>query len=334
MKVLVSGGTGFLGRHVVWRLARAGHEVCFTGRDARAAATVVQQAAAPVQFVAVEHGTEKALPTLLAQVGPLDVMIHCAALSSPWGALDDFRRANVESTRELLQLAEHKGVRRLVHISTPSLYFDFSDRLAIREDMPLPKPVNYYAATKAEAEQWVLQSELPECVILRPRALFGPWDNTLMPRLMRVIQRGAFPLPHGGKALLDLSYIDNVVDAVSLALTANLPASRRIYNVSNGEPISLLDLLKQLQTTLDLPLRTRRLPYALLDGVARIAELHAKWASKDEPLLTRYSAGTLAFSQTLDLSAIKNELGYAPKVSISEGLQRYAVWLKKHAHVV
>lgn len=331
MRVLVSGGSGFLGRHVVWRLAELGHEVVFTGRNEEAAAVVIRHAVRPVAFVALEHGSAEA-SRILHRVGSVQAVVHCAALSSPWGPRAHFQQANVDSTRQLLNMATDRGLKRFVHISTPSLYFDFRDRHGVREDSPLPAPVNNYAVTKAVAEQLVQASGLAERVILRPRALFGPWDNTLLPRLMRVMQRGMFPLPRGGQALLDITYIDNAVQAVERALLQPLPRVGAVYNVSNGEPMSLEQLLLMLQAELQLPVRLRRVPWPLLHAAACVVEMAARAGRWVEPPLTRYSAGTLAFGQTLDLSAIRADLGYAPLVTVGEGVRRYARWLQEQSH--
>jgi len=325
MKILVTGGTGFLGRHVVWRLAVEGHQVVFTRRDASAAKLVISRCAGPVKWQAIEHGDENAKSILINTAQGMDAIVHCAALSSPWGSMDQFMRANVDSTKEVLAACDIENIKRLVHISTPSIYFDFNDRINIKESEPLPKPVNNYAHTKALAEQLVMASKT-QSVILRPRALFGPWDNTLMPRLLRVMERGPIPLINGGKAIMDITYIDNVVDAIYLALTKPLMRPCSVYNLSNGEPLAFTDLLDKLATHFRLSLRTKKMPWRVVDIAARLFELHARITKTKEPLLTRYSAGVLAFSQTLDISAICNELGYRPKVSIDEGIKRHAIW--------
>jgi nucleoside-diphosphate-sugar epimerase len=326
MKILVTGGTGFLGRHVVWRFASTGANVVFTGRNARAADDVINLAVGRVKWQPLAHGEPDAVSLLTRVADDADVVVHCAALSTPWGSCMDFHNANVASTAEVLAACNDRQVKRLVHISTPSLYFDFQDRLNIREDMVLPSPVNEYARTKAAAEDLVRAEPPPETVILRPRALFGPWDQTLMPRLLRVMQRGPLPIMRGGNIQLDLTYIDNVVDAVYLAATKPLPRSPVTYNVSNGEPQSLLGLLETLAREFAIPLRTRRLPWPIVKLAATGLEMAARLGNGKEPLLTRYSAGVLAFSQTLDISALRNEMGYQPGVSIDDGIRRHATW--------
>lgn len=326
MKLVITGGTGFLGRHLVWRAAAEGAEVLFTGRNAQAAAEVMRRAPAPVRWQAVVHGNRHAQEKLTQAAQGADAVVHCAALSSPWGRFDDFRRANVTSTAEVIAACRASQVPRLVHISTPSLYFGFNDQLQIREDAPLPEPANDYVRTKRVAETLVQHADLPEVAILRPRALFGPWDQTLMPRLLRVMQRGAIPLMRGGHIQLDLTYIDNAVQAIWLALTRPLPRPVNIYNVSNGEPRALQDLLQRMAHEFGLPLKTRALPWPIVRTVARGMEVAARLGGGSEPPLTRYSAGVLAFSQTLDVSALRGELGWEPAVSIDEGIRRHAAW--------
>lgn len=329
MKVLVSGGTGFVGRHVAWRLAAEGCEVIFSGRDLQAADEVRRLSAAPLRFLPIEHGTDSAQTTLAEAAQGADAVVHCAALSAPWGSTEAFRRANLASTAEVIQACRAQGVARLLHLSTPSLYFDFRDRLGVREDESLPAPVNRYAQTKGAAEALLREADLPQTVVLRPRAVFGPWDATLMPRMLRVMRRGAIPLMRGGRAELDLTYIDNLVDAIWLGLSRPLPRRYNLYNVSNGEPIRLDQLLTRVAEAFALPLRTRHLPWPLVSSLARVLEAGARLRGADEPLLTRYSAGVLAFSQTLDTTALRNELGWRPAVTLDEGIRRHAAWWRE-----
>ena len=328
MNILITGGTGFLGRHLVWRLAAENCRVIFTGRDPQAAALVKQYSPKPVEWLPLTHGAPETSGRLRAATHGTDAIIHSAALSAPWGNSHAFQQANVVSTGEILETCTANNIRRLVHISTPSLYFDFRDRFNIREDSPLPAPVNEYARTKSKAETLIQAYPAPETVILRPRALFGPWDNTLLPRLIRVMEQGTVPLIRDGRAMLDLTYIDNAVDAIWLALTSSLPRPVNTYNVSNGEPIMLKTLLEHISATFQLPLRTRKLSWGLAHFIAHQLERWGQFSGK-EPLMTRYTAGTLSFSQTLDLNSIRSELGYQPRITLREGIRRHAEWWKK-----
>jgi nucleoside-diphosphate-sugar epimerase len=331
MRVLVTGGTGFLGRHLVWRLLDAGHQIVFTGRNAGAAEMVLRYApssGATAEFVPIEHGEAEAERALHEAACAVDAVVHCSALSSPWGSRRAFELANVVATREVLAVCKSRAIEHLVHISTPGLYFDFRDRLDIREDEPLPAPANVYAATKAAAEVLVRQAaHLRSAVILRPRAIFGPHDNTLLPRLLRVARRGSLPLMRGGRAQLDLTYVDNVVDAIELALAQpRVHPMGATFNISNGEPMQVGELFQVLASTFGLPTRLRRVPYPVVDVAARAMEALARLRPGWEPPLTRYSAGLLAFSQTLDLTSARRNLSYVPRIPLREGMVRTAKW--------
>lgn len=328
MKILVTGGTGFLGRHLVWRLAAQRHEVVFTGRNRTAAQLVLAASpAAAVRYVEIDHGSADAQRQLSAGAEGADAVVHCAALAAPWGRKEAFRRANVASTAEVLAACAAHRIERLVHISSPSVYFAYEDRIAIHEDAPLPPAATEYARSKREAELMVLNAAPAHRTILRPRAIFGPWDQALLPRLLRLMQYGRVPLLRGGRALLDMTYIDNVVDAIVLALGGRAG----IYNISNGEPIAAAELFERIAHSFALPIRAVRRPYWLADGAARLLELSARLAPDWEPPITRYSLGAIAFSQTLDLQRARAELGYAPSVSLDEGIARTAAWWQERA---
>ena len=332
MRVLVTGGTGFLGRHIVWRLNTLGHDVVFTGRNRNHASEVLthsETGKGSLAFIAMAHGAAQSAHALHAAADQAEAVVHCAALSSPWGRRENFEQANVASTREVLDVCADHRIARLIHISTPSLYFNFRDRVGIREDEPMPHPVTEYARTKGIAEQMVMHSEVESVIALRPRAIFGPWDSTLLPRLLRVARQTRLPLMRGGSALVDLTYIDNVVDAVLLALSVDL--KRGVFNISNGEPMPVIALFKELASAFGFEPRFRRVPYPLLAVIATLLEQGAVFAPGWEPPITRYSAGLLAFSQTLDLTHARETLGYIPRVSFADGIQRTAAWFTGHA---
>ncbi|PTY38810.1 UDP-glucose 4-epimerase [Saccharospirillum sp. MSK14-1] len=323
MKLLITGGTGMLGQALLRRYHDR-FEIAFTGRNRALGHALASETSA--QFFPLELTDKSALEQACHTV---DAVIHCAALSSPWGSFTAFNQANVQGTDNLLAAAERQQVPRFVHISTPSLYFQFRDALDIHESQTLPKRFcNHYAATKAIAEQAVKRSSL-HSVILRPRGIFGPHDNAILPRIIAAVRNGNLWLPSGRNPRVDLTYVDNVADAAILAATREV-ASESIYNISNGEPVQLLDVLSRLFEQLGEPTRIRPLPYPLLAPVISAAEkLHHYWPGQPEPTLTRYSAALFHFHQTLNIDRARHELGYQPTVSIDEGIQRYVHWRQR-----
>ena len=226
---------------------------------------------------------------------------------------------------------EHK-VKRLVYVSTPSLYFDYKSRVNVIETDALPEPVSNYAATKILAEQ-----ELDEAfarglatIAIRPRALFGPGDTVIFPRLIPRLQSGRLPILGDGENIVDLTYIENVVDA--LLLCAESPANTlgKKYNISNGEPVKIWKLIERICDELDLPHLTRKISYQTANAAATVLELlYTLIPMRPEPPLTRISVSMMANNTTLDISSAKNELGYQPKVSIDEGFELFMKWWKE-----
>ncbi|NHN28647.1 NAD-dependent epimerase/dehydratase family protein [Paenibacillus agricola] len=322
MKALLTGATGFLGGRLAERLLGLGWEVTALGRNATLGGLLQTKGA---RFMQVDLQDQEAV---MAACSGQEVVFHSGALSSPWGKYADFYSTNVEGTKHVIAGCFQHGVQRLIHISTPSVYFDFQDRLNITESAPLPtKFANAYAATKRLAELEVEQAcnRGLSAAILRPRAIFGPGDSSILPRLIRANASRGVPLIDGGLAWIDLTYVDNVVDALLLCCQAPSDAMGRIYNISNGEPVQLATMLPLLFSELGVPMRIKRLSYQVAYQLAAVMELIANLRpSKPEPLLTRYSVGVLGRSQTLDISAAKQAFGYAPQISVWAGLQAFA----------
>jgi nucleoside-diphosphate-sugar epimerase len=329
MKILVTGATGCLGGVTARRLAAAGHAVTGSGRDRAKGAGL---AAEGVDFASVDLADRAALTALAARHA---VIIHAGGLSSAWGRRDDFMRANVAPTQVLIEAARGAG-SRLIFVSSPSIYFDFTDRTDIDPDAaPAAKPVNGYAESKRVAERLVqaaAQSGL-DAAILRPRAIFGAGDTALMPRLLRAAGRGRLPLIDGGRALLDMSYVDNVADALIAAALHPAPLRGRAYNISNGEPIAVADLMRAVVTGLGLKARLVPIAFALAYAAAAALEAAACLRpSRPEPVLTRYTVGVLAKTQTLSIERARRELGWTPRVALRDGIDRtLAAWRSEHA---
>lgn len=327
MKVLVTGATGFLGEKLTLRLLKQGYQVTITGRNPIKGSALEKQGA---QFHAADLADEKRIPALCKGQ---EIVFHCGALSSPWGKYDDFYGSNVLGTRHVIKGCIQHRVKRLVHVSTPSLYFQLKDQLNHKENDPLPrKKVNHYAETKWQAEQEVdraWQTQQLETVTIRPRAIFGPGDQAIIPRLLRLHDRGPLPLINNGQALIDITYVENVVDALLLSSEAPQHALGKKYNITNGDPLRLIDMLELLFSQLEQPLITRNIPYSVASLIAGLYEMFYRlFRLQKEPPLTRYTVGVIGCSQTLDISAAKRDLGYQPRISIPQGVEEFVHWWK------
>lgn len=328
MNVLVTGATGFLGKRLAKRLAEDGHEVVGLGRNLDAGRWLEANG---IRFVAADLADRDAI---LAACKDQDVVFHSGALSAPWGPYPAFYKANVQGTRHVIEGCQTHAVRRLVHVSTPSLYFNTEEKLNVSEDEPpADPPVNHYAATKRMAETLIDEAHaqgLP-VVTIRPRALFGPGDTTILPRLIRANERGFLPLFGPEGPWVDVTYVDNVVEALLLCANAPDHVLGKKYNITNGEPMRMRYLLEKLFAALEVSPRFRPMRYSVAYALAGAMELAANTLRGGrEPLLTRYSVNVLAKSQTLDISAARRDLGYVPRYSIDDGLAEFVAWWKEN----
>ncbi|GAB6195231.1 NAD-dependent epimerase/dehydratase family protein [Lysobacter xanthus] len=332
-RIVVTGATGFLGGAVARRLrcTRPQWRVVGLGRDdARGAALVADG----VGFVHLDL-TDAA--GVREAIEGADAVVHAAALSSPWGPRRAFVEANVHATEHVARACAEAGVRRLVHVSTPGIYHDGLPHRGIRESDPLPAhAVNHYAATKREAERRVLDltAGTETCaLLLRPRAIFGPGDTSLLPRIADALRRGRLPRLGDGTCTVDLTYIDNAVDAVLDALDAPATLHGRAYNVSNGEPVRIWSVIDGLADALGCARPKRRLPAGAARFVATALEsAHRIAAPTVEPALLRYGVELLTVDMTLDIARARAELGYVPRIDMRTALARtFAALAAPHA---
>ncbi|MCF2870671.1 NAD(P)-dependent oxidoreductase [Octadecabacter sp. G9-8] len=312
-RVLVTGATGFLAGHVVAELTRRGIDIVAVGRN--------EAKLAGLGCAVLKHDISR--PFSSNDVPDIDAIVHCAALSAPFGSRKDFMAANVDGTGNLLDLAGKKQVQRVVHVSTPSVYFSYQDQLDIAENHPLPPPVNHYAQTKAMAEDMVMQQLGHHSIILRPRGIYGPGDTALLPRVLQAANQRPLPLLRGGQAAIDLTYVSDVVDAIITALAAPDDACGEAYNVSGGEMLPVRAIVDQACQRAGITPRWRKVPLRVAMGVAAASETIAAWRKgAPEPAITRYGLGLFAYRQSLDIHKARTHLGWSPKVRFKEGLAR------------
>jgi nucleoside-diphosphate-sugar epimerase len=326
MKALVTGGTGFLGGALVRRLHGMGWDVTALGRNPLRLNELEDEGIRPLRADITKKDE------MLAACKNQEVVFHCAALPSPWGNYEKFYQANVIGTRNVVQACLKNDVKRLVHVSTPSIYFDYNSRMDVKENDPLPEPISAYAATKLLAEEEVDKGFAAglEVVSIRPRALFGEGDTVIFPRLLSRLKSGRLPILGDGENIVDLTYIENVVDALLLCAEAPSNTLGKKYNISNSEPVKIWELVNRICDALNMPRPTRKISYKTANAAAAAIEFaYSLIPYGPEPPLTRLTVSMLAHSTTLDISAAKAELGYQPKVTVEEGVERFLKWWKQ-----
>jgi nucleoside-diphosphate-sugar epimerase len=324
---LITGATGGLGRILAPMLHATGRAVVATGRDRAIGAQLI---AGGIRFLPADLTRDDLLPL----VRGVETVFHLAARSSPWGPRDAFEAANVRATTRLLDAARAAGCRRFLFASTPSIYTRCADQIGINERTPLPwRFHNAYAETKYSAERLVLAAAEPAfaTVALRPRAIIGPHDTALLPRLLRAADKGVLPLPAGGRALIEPSDGRDVARAFLAAEIAASAVSGGVFNISGGVALPVRDLVRHVFARLNRRVRILSVPRLLAGAAASMAEAAAYLRpGRPEPVLTRYGATVLGWSQCFDLTAARTELAWAPQLAPLESVD-WALAEMQHA---
>lgn len=326
MTALVTGGGGFLGGAIARQLAARGDRVRSFSRQRYAA----------LESLGVEQarGDVGDIDALERAAFGCDIVYHVAAKAGVGGRARDYHQANVVGTRNVLAACRKVGVRRLVYTSSPCVVFDGRDMEGVDESVPYPAHHEApYATTKAAAERLVraANDSTLATVSLRPHLIWGPGDNHLVPRILARGRAGRLRRIGRGVKLIDSVYIDNAADAHLIAgdrLHPGSPIAGKVYFVSNGEPLPTWELVNRILAAGGLPPVTRAVPAWLAYGVgAALEAVYAVAWPDDEPPMTRFVARELATAHWFDLTAARRDLGYAPRVSIDEGLRRLAASL-------
>jgi nucleoside-diphosphate-sugar epimerase len=333
MRALVTGGGGFLGKAIATRLKESGTDV----------RSLTRGDYPELQSLGVEtlRGDVADADAVRNAAAGCDIIFHVAAKAGVWGPYDDYHRANVTGTENVLSACFQENVPRLVYTSSPSVVFDGHDEAGTDETTPYPaKYLTSYPLTKAIAERSVLAANgkrLPNggelsTVALRPHLIWGPGDNHLVPRLIERGRSGKLRRVGSGANLVDTVYIDNAAQAHLLAgqrLRPGSAVSGKAYFITNGEPVPLWGLIDRMLGCAGLPPVKRRVSarFAFVAG-AILEFLYWGLGRTDEPPMTRFVAKQLSTAHWFNIDAAKRDFGYQPQVTIDEGLKRLAEWLQ------
>lgn len=329
MKVLVTGGGGFLGRHVVERLLARGMDVRILGRSA--------QPELEKRGVEVVRGDIVDSAAVDRAVAGTEAVFHVAAKAGVWGSREEYFNANVLGTRHVLAACARHDVKRLVYTSTPSVVFTGEAFNGADESLPYGK--NWlcpYPETKAQAEQEVLAANgrdgLRTCA-LRPHLIWGVGDPHIVPRLVERARKNRLRIVGDGQNRVDITHVKNAALAHVLALDAldSGTAAGRAYFLSQGEPVVLWDWINVLLERLGEPVVKRSITAKTATRAGRALEwIYKNFRLPGEPAMTRFVAVELSKDHWFDISAARRDLGYAPEVSTEAGLDELvADWKKR-----
>jgi nucleoside-diphosphate-sugar epimerase len=330
MKILVTGGGGFLGQALCRGLRERGHDVASFSRSRHAAldALGVRQ----LQGDLADHAA-----VLAAFAEGFDAVLHNAAKAGAWGSYRSYFDANVTGTRNVIAACRAHRIGKLVHTSTPSVVHRATHPVegASADEVPYGEGVKaHYAATKIIAEREVLAANDTDLatVALRPRLIWGPGDTQILPKLVERARSGRLRLVGSGDNLVDTTYIDNAAQAHFDALAQLRPGAAcagRAYFISNGEPWPLREVLNGLLRAAGAPEVRKTIPFGAAYAVGAVCE--ALWTTlplRGDPPMTRVLAVQLGTAHWYSLAPAARDFGYMPKVPIVEGLERLRASLR------
>ena len=325
MKILVTGASGFIGGRFARFALEQGLQVRVNGRRSEGVEHLVRRGAQFVQGDLLDADLAKRLC-----IG-IDAVVHCAGAVGTWGSREHFHQGNVLVTENIVEACLKEQVRRLVHLSSPSIYFDGRDHLGIKETQVPKRLRGHYAQTKFIAEQKVFgAAEFGlETIALRPRFVTGAGDVHLFPRLLNLQRKQRLAIVGDGLNKVDFTSVQNLNQALFSALQADDSALYKAYNISNGAPIPLWDVVNYVMRRMELPQVRRYRGYGLAYSAAALNEAACLlWPGRPEPGLSRRGVQVMNKDFTLDIAQARHHLDYQPGVSLWSAVDEFCAWWK------
>lgn len=316
MKILVTGGSGFLGSRLIAKLVRDGQQVFALARSTSADSNVRALGATPVRG---DLGSPETIT-----LPELDAVAHAAAYFRFAGPRAPYFQTNVNGTIALLRAAKKAGAKKFVYVSAAAVVMDKCGsplRNVDESAKTFPDSFSAYIASKAQGEAAVLAADQPgfRTIALRPPGIWGPGD-AFSRELPRLIKSGQFAFIKRGDYPFTTCHVDNVVEAISCAIDSDLGG--RVYFIGDSDTLTFREFVAGLAETQGLSVdKLRSVPYGLAFTMGRLMELVTS-ADRDPPM-TRTMVRLIGVEFTTDDSAARRELGYVGKISRAEGLATY-----------
>lgn len=324
--VAVTGATGFLGQHLVARLLEDGYDVAILARDAAKADVFGGRVR---KTVIGDICDQEAVGDLVSSV---DSVIHLVSnFRTASGPPASYRAINLEGTRTVLDAAERHGVRRVVHCSTIGVHGHV--RATPADETSPYNPGDLYQQTKMEAEQLCLErarSGTMEIVVVRPCSLYGPGDMRML-KMFRMLSGKRFLMLGPCRENFHAVYIDDAVEGFMRALTTPDIAGE-VFIIGGPEYLPLNDYVGAAARAVGAPAPWLRLPYSPFYAAAAACEA-ACVPFGIEPPLHRRRVRFYRNNRAFRISKARAVLGYEPRVTLSEGLERTVAWYRQNGHL-
>ncbi len=324
---IVTGGGGFVGLAIVKALRGMNIQVSVVGRHRY---PQVEEVGAVCLVGDIRDGE-----FLKSAFAGADTIFHVAAKAGIWGDWQDYFSINVTGTENVIAACRHNNINRMVYTSTPSVVFNQGHLCGVDETTPYATEVLcHYARSKIMAEILVLDANDSQLgtVAIRPHLIWGPGDTNLIPRLLDRGRKKQLKIVGDATNMVDISYIDNVVDAhIKAAINLELygTAAGEAFFISQGEPVNLWGWINELFIALNRPLVARKVSFKTAFRVGNVLEyIYTFLRIRREPKMTRFVAEQMAKSHFFSVEKARNILKWQPEVTTSEGMKRLVEWIK------
>ena len=326
IEALVTGATGFVGHHLIEALQARGYHV-------RVVALPNENTTALERMnVSVYRGDVRQRETLAEPIRGVDTVYHLAAIHGLRRPEQEYYSVNVAGTENVCRAVLAAGVRRLIHVSSWSVYGMALNQL-VTEDFPLAPLPDPYALTKAEADKLVqryISKERLPAVIVRPGTMFGPGDQVNFGRMADRLRAGKAVVIGSGRNPVPFVYVTDVVDGMLQAADSD-QALGRVYNLSTDQPLTQEELWCAIAEEIGANPPRLHVPYNALHALAFVSE---QWFtlgnSQRQPLVTRLGVKMFGGDNRHSIEKARREFGYAPRISVREGVRLAAKSYLQH----
>jgi nucleoside-diphosphate-sugar epimerase len=322
MRVLVTGASGFIGGHVVERLADDGHDVTAFVRPTSDVAHL-RSLEVPMAL-----GDVRDADSLAAACQGKDAVVHTAAVVGTYGSWDHFLEVGVRGTQKALDAAASKGVSRFVHLGSIAVYGTRPTGVPFTEDTPFdekPERWNHYVREKVWSEKRVWRAHQEgkvEAVSIRPSVVLGPRDRNAIPRVLSIIKSPIGALSGKGDNRIPCVVVEELAEAIAKAMTEPAAAGRA-YNFSGREPITQRQMVDAFAAAAGLKPLTRSAPEWVGMASARAFEgIYRLLRRKDEPYITRIAVALAGRDYEIDSSRAAAELGWEGSADYYDAIRR------------
>lgn len=328
MEILITGGTGLIGRHLVTALRQRGDGVRVLALPGEDVSWLEERG------VAIYRGNVCDYDTLLAPMHTVDTVFHLAALHGGWLSFEAYHKVNVGGTENVCRAALAAGIRRLVHVSSWT-YYGNTCGCSLTEDTPPARWQDSYRLSKVEGDllvqRMIAREHLP-ATIVRPGTVFGPGDRVNFGRIADKLGAGKGIILGSGQNALPLVYVSDIVQGFLLCANQDR-AQGQAYNITNDQPLTQGEFLRAIAEELGVAPPQLHIPYRAAFAAAFAAEqtfaVTHKLIHSEHPIVTRHGVILYGAENRHSIDKARAELGYAPQVSIREGVKYAAAWYKQ-----